>query len=295
VSGALPLYLSPSQISSLLTCGEQYRLTRIEKVPERPQWASIGGSAVHTMTEDIDRALYLGVDITDDDSFSWDFYWEQALDNEKTRNPEFDPSEYRASGRASKANPNKEDPAWWAVNGPKFVASWVNWRTASGLTFAEVPNEGGELIPAIEIEVWAYGPNDEQVRSIIDRVMLDKYGHWYIIDIKSGSFTPAWPQQLLLNSLGLRQTYDNFPKEHGYVGFWKARDGGVKKWVSTADHPDEWLWGQVSNAKLMRDNGLFVAQPTNLCDTACGVSSYCVAKSGKSALEKLASRRTVQP
>lgn len=50
-----PLYVSPSQISSLLMCGEQFRLTRLVKAPERPMWAGIGGSAVHTMTEELDR------------------------------------------------------------------------------------------------------------------------------------------------------------------------------------------------------------------------------------------------
>lgn len=50
--------LSPSQISSLLTCGWQFYLTRVEKVPERPMWAGIGGNAVHAMTEDLDREAY---------------------------------------------------------------------------------------------------------------------------------------------------------------------------------------------------------------------------------------------
>lgn len=49
-----PLYLSPSQVTSLLTCGEKFRLTRVERVPERPMWASIGGSAVHKITEILD-------------------------------------------------------------------------------------------------------------------------------------------------------------------------------------------------------------------------------------------------
>lgn len=53
-----PKYLSPSQINTLLTCGEQYRLTRLLHVPERPMWAGIGGSAVHRMTEDLDRKAY---------------------------------------------------------------------------------------------------------------------------------------------------------------------------------------------------------------------------------------------
>ena len=53
-----PTYLSPSQISSLLTCGEQFRLTRLVKAPERPMWAGIGGSTVHRVTEILDRKLF---------------------------------------------------------------------------------------------------------------------------------------------------------------------------------------------------------------------------------------------
>jgi hypothetical protein len=53
-----PVYLSPSQVNGLLTCGEQFRLTRLLHVPERPMWAGIGGSAVHRMTEDLDRQAY---------------------------------------------------------------------------------------------------------------------------------------------------------------------------------------------------------------------------------------------
>lgn len=53
-----PLYLSPSQISSLLTCGEQFRLTRMLHVPERPMWAGVGGSTVHKVTEILDLEKY---------------------------------------------------------------------------------------------------------------------------------------------------------------------------------------------------------------------------------------------
>ncbi len=55
-----PLYLSPSQVSSLLMCGEQFRLTRLEKVPERPMWAGIGGTTVHRVTEILDRRKWAG-------------------------------------------------------------------------------------------------------------------------------------------------------------------------------------------------------------------------------------------
>lgn len=55
---ALPLYLSPSQIKSLLTCSEQYRLERVLRAPSRPSWAAVGGSVVHLITEALDREAY---------------------------------------------------------------------------------------------------------------------------------------------------------------------------------------------------------------------------------------------
>jgi hypothetical protein len=53
-----PPHLSPSQINSLLTCGEKFRLERVLRVPQRPMWAGIGGSVVHKLTEELDREWY---------------------------------------------------------------------------------------------------------------------------------------------------------------------------------------------------------------------------------------------
>lgn len=50
----LPVHMSPSQINSLLTCGEQYRLERVVRVPSRPMWAGVGGTTVHKLTEELD-------------------------------------------------------------------------------------------------------------------------------------------------------------------------------------------------------------------------------------------------
>jgi hypothetical protein len=54
----LPRHMSPSQVNSLLTCGEQYRLERVVRVPSRPMWAGVGGSVVHKLTEDLDREWF---------------------------------------------------------------------------------------------------------------------------------------------------------------------------------------------------------------------------------------------
>jgi len=53
-----PEYISYSQYETYLSCGEKYRLTRIEKVAEQPAWYLEGGSAVHEATEAYDRELW---------------------------------------------------------------------------------------------------------------------------------------------------------------------------------------------------------------------------------------------
>jgi putative RecB family exonuclease len=50
-----PTHVSYSSFSTFLHCGEQWRLSRVEQVPEQPAWYLAGGSAVHEATELLDR------------------------------------------------------------------------------------------------------------------------------------------------------------------------------------------------------------------------------------------------
>lgn len=50
-------YISYSGATTWLSCGEKYRLTRIERVPEDPAWWLAGGTAVHAAADAIDHAL----------------------------------------------------------------------------------------------------------------------------------------------------------------------------------------------------------------------------------------------
>lgn len=211
---------------------------------------------------------------------TWQEHWEAAAGESHDRSPSFDQSAYYSSGRASKEFPNKENPDWWAVKGPAFVQSWVNWRNNCGLKIWEFADqETGELEPAIELEVYAHGPNDLVVRSIIDRVFVDAEDQLYIVDLKSGSYTPPWPLQLALNNLGLAE---NFGRHARWGGFWKARTGGIHPdWHDLSIFTDEWLWDQVGKAREIRDRQLFLANPNNLCTSSCGVKDFCVAMGGK--------------
>lgn len=206
----------------------------------------------------------------------WQEVWDDYFDRTKEREPTFDPADYYRSGRVSKAWPDKEDPKWWAENGPRFVGLWETWRDMSGLDFAEVYDmETGELSPAIELSTWAEN-GDMSIKSIIDRVMTDG-DDLYIVDLKTGSMTAPWPLQMALNNLGMSEQYGMRAK---WAGFWSARKGGVEEWHDLSIYTDDWLWDLVAKAYAIRDQELFIPNPNNLCKSACGVRQHCVAMGG---------------
>lgn len=201
----------------------------------------------------------------------WDEQLESELNHERSRG--YEPERFYTSGRSSKEFPNKEDPSWWMQKGPGFVKAWTIWRDHCGLDIWEAPD--GQ--PGIELEVTAEY-DGMKVLCYIDRVMVDAQDRLYIVDLKSGSSMPAWPQQLALNNLGLLETFGVWAT---FGGFWKARSGGIEPdWFDLRIYDPEWLWGQVRSAKAIRDQQLFVAHPNNLCNSACGVRDYCKAVAG---------------
>lgn len=53
-----PAYVSFSAFTSWLRCGKAYQLGRLFSVEEDPAWYFVGGSAVHSVTEQYDLARW---------------------------------------------------------------------------------------------------------------------------------------------------------------------------------------------------------------------------------------------
>ena len=274
----IPEHLSHSQVSSLSKCGAQWFYERGLHLEARPSWASAAGSAFHAATDDWDHHLLdTGEAVTDTDHLrSW---WEQHFDEEiekvSRRAPNFPPEEWRASGRASKAWPNKEDRAWWDYHGPSFLATYATWRANSAWELAEIDGE-----PAIEVPL-EFDLAGNTVRGYIDRVFRDSQGNVIVDDTKTGSRAPDSGDQLGVYGIGLLKQYG---VKADWGVYWMARTGGTTAPEALAPWTEERLGYRFSAARRLQQEGLFFHKPSTMC-SACGVRRFCPEVGGEQAAE----------
>lgn len=250
-------YLSFSAVNQLSTCGEQFYLTRVMKIPDAGSWALYGGKAFHTASEWLDKGNYQTSDL------AWAEAWRE--ETKDITNPE----EIRATGRASKEFPNKENPDWWQVKGPAMLAEYVTWRDsrfANGWRWLELP--GGR--DAIEVEVSG-DLGGVFVRGYIDRVMVSPEGEVHLYDIKTGLQEPTSIQQHVYAEL-MEQTLGVRPTHYAYYMSRKGNTGEMHD--LDAERPD--LSRIFATALRAIENEVFLPSPGMLCK-ACAVRPYCSA------------------
>jgi len=284
----LPANLSYSQKSSLAECGGRYYLERGQKVPQRPGWANVGGTAGHTTTEILDRRLYdTGEHVSDlatiTDIFL-DTFEEETAKTERIS--QFDRAEFRASGRASKEWPAKETPEWWLQKGPEMCLSWVRWRDAFPYQIATVDKvdpETGEIVPtlALEVECRPVMPDTGvEVVAFIDRVFVDESGDepvYVILDLKFGSYTPASNAQLETYHLALLEDYGI---DAAWGTYWMSRKCISTPTADLRAAPAEMTRYDYRMAHEQRMRGDFRYKPSMLCN-GCSVNAYCPSFGGE--------------
>jgi hypothetical protein len=259
--------LSHSSLTTFLDCGEKYRLTKIMKAPQDQAWWFIGGSAFHSSTEMFDLGDTRSIREV------WDEAWAQQMEN-------FDPNKRTfAGGKATKANPNKEDAAWWGLQGPVMVENYLRWRQSSGYQILDIDGK-----PAVEIEFNLILPNPDTsedaspnlvVNGFIDRVMVSPNGEVVVVDLKTGSYDPASPAQLGIYAAGLRQMgYE------AHVGaYYLARRATLGQARSLSLFTDEYVAYLMGTFEQSVRNQTFIPQVTSRCST-CMVASSCYAVGG---------------
>ena len=256
--------MSHSSLSTWLDCGERFYLERVAGAPQSKAWYLIGGSAFHTATEWIDRG--------DMDSIAgiWGAAWRKHL-SEIDGVPD---AEVRAGGKATKEWPDKENRAWWEENGPRMLGrydSWVNARRAEGWRFFTLPDGSPAVEVPIQIEL-----DGVLVKGYIDRVMVNDDGELIVVDLKTGSHTPASALQLGIYALGMERHFGVRPILGAY---YMARKGELTQPTSLLHYTPELVGKWFKQAKFAIENDVFLPHVTSMC-SSCSVRQFCSAFGG---------------
>lgn len=200
--------------------------------------------------------------------FARAFAEEKADQQKKTDVP---PAEWRRSGRASKAWPEKETEEWWAENGPLMVQRWIDWRTSSGWTLWETPDGRPAVELALNVQMGGV-----PVKMFIDRVFVTPEGQLVVVDLKTGSREPKDPIQLGMYACGMELTFGERPQ---YGAYWMGRTGGTGVPHDLEHLTVDLMGGWLADWDRARRANLFIPHVTDMCGY-CSVRDYCVAVNG---------------
>lgn len=196
--------------------------------------------------------------------------WNKQV-NDQFKKTGINQSEWKASGRATKANPNKEDDNWWLVNGAKMFDNWVAFRNG---------NNGWKLwdyngTPAIELgltPIW----NDIPVQMHLDRVMVNPDGELVVLDIKTGSRTPTSDLQLAFYAAGMEEMLGIRPR---WGAYWMAREGIVSEMIDLDRYTKDDIIDIITKFDKARKENIFLPNFSHCI--MCNLKTKCKWKNGE--------------
>jgi hypothetical protein len=189
----------------------------------------------------------------------WDKAWALESDGKDLTNA-------RVGGRATKANPNKEDVNFWQSTGPQWVQAYIDWRKANPDWKLWKTPQGAPAIELAMLPDFAGVP----VKMILDRV-FEVNGELVIVDLKTSQQTPTNTLQLGFYKVGMLKTFGIDVK---WGTYWMARQHGVSPLVSLEQYTEDKLEYLVSGFDKARKAGIFLPN-TNNCQYKCGLTAHC--------------------
>jgi PD-(D/E)XK nuclease superfamily len=181
------------------------------------------------------------------------------------------PVDWRVGGRASKANPDKENKAWWDENGLKMFENFVTSFKNNNWKIWTAPD--GK--PGIELGFDLYF-GDVRIKAFADLVLINEDGSLTVVDLKTGTYTPDSAMQLGVYASCIEMQYGVRP-QHG--AYYKARDAVLEP------SPGLELWTIPVLTELFAqfERGIqaeiFLPNLNMMCGS-CGVKDYCYAYGG---------------
>jgi hypothetical protein len=189
----------------------------------------------------------------------WDKAWAQELGDKDLTNA-------RVGGRATKANPQKEDVNFWQSTGPQWVQAYIDWRKANPEWKLWKTPQGAPAVELAMLPEFAGVP----VKMILDRV-FEVNGELVIVDLKTSQQTPTNTLQLGFYKVGILKTFGIDVK---WGTYWMARQHGVSPLVSLEQYTEDKLEYLVAGFDKARKAGIFLPN-TNNCQYKCGLTAHC--------------------
>ena len=189
--------------------------------------------------------------------------WTDAWNDSKG---DVDMSTARVGGRATKANPNKEDATFWQTAGPKWVEDYIAWRKHNSTWKIWTAPDGN---PGIELALTPV-IDGVPIKMIIDRV-FEVNGELVIVDLKTSQQTPSSSLQLGFYKLGLEQT---FGIEVKWGTYYMSRASNISELVDLSEYTYEKMQYLINQFDKARKSGIFLPN-TNNCQYMCGLTEYC--------------------
>lgn len=249
-----------------------------------PTWAGVGGRAAHTLFEEYDRA---GLPAWDEETWTERsmVIFAEAINTEQLASGVHG-DDWRVSGRASKAWPNKEDFAWWCAHLPEMGKAYAAWRAAHPELVGWITPDGEE---AIELELKLHIPGVETpYLGFVDKIFQDmsKGGALVVTDYKSGSMAPEDLSQLITYASLVEIRYGVRPE---FGAIYSARKGelipimrdGLTLMPLSHVSTETWIRGVQSRERIIA-LGEFPASPGRHCGW-CDVRRACTWAKGPDA------------
>ena len=189
----------------------------------------------------------------------WAKAWAQEAEGKDLTNA-------RVGGRATKANPQKEDVNFWQTTGPQWVQAYIDWRKANPDWKLWKTPQGAPAVELAMLPEFAGVP----VKMILDRV-FEVNGELVIVDLKTSQQTPTNTLQLGFYKVGLLKTFGIDVK---WGTYWMARQHGVSPLVSLEQYTEDKLEYLVAGFDKARKAGIFLPN-TNNCQYKCGLTAHC--------------------
>ncbi len=189
--------------------------------------------------------------------------WADAWDDSKG---DTDLTNARVGGRATKANPNKEDVEFWQSAGPRWVEGYIAWRNTNRnwkIWTAPDGNAGIELALTPVIKGVA-------VKMIIDRV-FEVNGELVIVDLKTSQNTPTSNLQLAFYKLGIQEA---FGIEAKWGTYYMSRGNNISEMVDLSEYTLEKMEYLIQTFDKARKDAIFLPN-TNSCQYMCGLTDHC--------------------